>query len=107
MRLSIFFHSTRLYASTECLHHPLQTITNTKYWNAKIKNSWVSLRALWVVHTLRATRKNDPLGSDLTDSFGADIVTNNFALNVGFANSPSNQLGILGAEVEHQYLFVG
>ncbi len=69
--------------------------------------SGIALRRARLVDAGGPAGKDQPLGSQLANPLGGDVVSNDFAVDVLLPHAPGDQLRILRPEIQHQYLFVG
>lgn len=75
--------------------------------NAQFKNFRIALRRAVFVDAFGATGKDDAFGGKFGDSLGGDVVPQNLAVHVLFANAASNQLRVLRTEIQHNDSLAG
>ncbi len=67
----------------------------------------IALGCAGFVHAGGSARENDSLGLQLTNPLSGDVVANDLAVDILFANSAGDELRVLGSEVEDQDSFLG
>ena len=60
------------------------------------------MRAVGFVHGFRATGQDDAFRGEFADRSVIHVERVQFAVNANFANATSDQLGVLGTEVQNQ-----
>ena len=92
--------------SSQRLASQLHTIANTKDRNSHTENVRMATRGPFFVDTSWATRENQSAGRTAANLFQANIVTDNFTVDVLLTYPSSNQLRVLRTEIEYQYAFL-
>ena len=85
----------------------VQAVADAQHRQAEAEDVRVALRRPRLVHARRPAGENQPLGGQLANPLGRDVVSHDFAVDVLLPHPPRDQLGILRPEIEHQHLFVG
>lgn len=93
--------------STKGVAGDLHAIADTEDRDSQLKDGGVNFGRTWAVDAGGASGKNQAAGSELPDSLGSQIMSNDLAKNILIADSTSDQLGGLRPEVHHQYQLVG
>ncbi len=92
------------HLATEKVGDELHSVTDPQDRHAKLKNRWGQLGSTLRIDRGRATRENQP--RNLTSFIFIWWLTKgpNLTVDVLLTDSPSDQLGVLGAEVQDQNL---
>ena len=88
--------------ATEGLGHGLESVADTEHRDAEIEHRWIELGRTVGIYAGRPAGEHDGprvLGLDLLDGRG---VCNDLGEDPGLTDPPGDQLGVLGAEVDHQ-----
>ncbi|MNE28168.1 hypothetical protein D3C80_1216000 [compost metagenome] len=86
---------------TAQLHrHRLHAVAYAKHRNAGFKDVLRRARAVVFSGAFRATRQNNAAWIKFTDLCFRDIPCPQFTINAKFTNATSNELRVLGAEVQ-------
>ena len=86
--------------AAERVHHELQSVADAEHGDAKIEDSLVGQRRVFVVHRRRPARKNDPHRRVAANLFQAGVERQNDREDFLFADAARDQLRILRAKVE-------
>ncbi len=86
---------------TERLAGQLHAVANAQHRDAQLKDFGVASGRPGFVNAGRASRQDDAFGSEFSQSLGRNVVPQNLAVNVLFADAPGDQLRVLGTEVQH------
>src|SRR5688572_7296691 len=97
---AVFSFGSRHHLSAQVPGHKLHPIADTKDWNAKVVDSLITSRRALLVDGVRTAGKYDSTGRVLTNDFKRCVERHDLRVHVRFANPPSNQLRVLGTEIE-------
>jgi hypothetical protein len=86
--------------------HGLHAIADAEHRHAQLEHRLGGARRLLFRHRGRTAGEDDPLGGEGTDEFPRHVIGMQFAVDVGLAHAPGDQLSVLGAEIEDQDLVV-
>src|SRR5262245_48478901 len=80
----------------------VHAITNPQEWHGDVQHSHVEHRCSFGIHTGRSPGENNPFRIQLTDPVKRHIVRMNFAIDMRFAHTASDQLSVLAAKIENE-----
>jgi len=103
---AVFTPGATSHLAPKLLHQKLHPVTDAEDGNAKMEDAPVHFGRLRGVHAGRAAAENDSLGPEGEDFPHGDGVGNDLGIDVGFADPPGDDLGVLGAEIEDQDPFL-
>ena len=106
-RPAVLARRRTLHGAAEGLAGQMQAVTDAQHGQAEVEDVGIALRRPRFVDAGGPARQNQSLGGQFANPLGRDVVSNDLAVDVLLSHSPGDQLGILRAEIEHQYLFVG
>ena len=95
-------HTATDLATLELLRDQLHSVTDTQNGNAEVIDRRIKRRCTIDMHTLGATRQNDRRRLTPNDLLGSDSVGHYLAVYVELANTPRNELRVLGSEVNDE-----
>ena len=88
--------------AAQLLGHGLHAVADTENRYAQVKYSLWGARAAGFVYRLRATGQDDAFRGEFADRCVVHVERVQFAVNADFAHAASDQLGVLGTEVQDQ-----
>ena len=89
--------------AAELLGDQLRAVADAEDRDPELVDADVELRRALDVHARRATRQDDRVGRPLGDLGGRDPVRHDLGVHVQLADSPGDQLCVLGAEVDDEH----
>ncbi len=92
--------------AAQCPAHQLHAVANTEDRDAGIEDGRVNLRCAGFVARRRSTGEDDSDRLAGKNLFKVRIGRNNFAVDLALADTPRDQLGVLCAKVEDNYIFL-
>lgn len=98
---SVFASGAMFDLSTEVMGHELHAVTDAKDGDTEVKDRRIGLGCAFGVDAGRATAENDAARVEFGDFGGGEVVANDLRVDLGFADTPSDDLGVLGTEVEN------
>ena len=84
----------------------LHAVADAEDRDAEPKKFDVALRRAGFVDAARTAGEDDPFGRDLAESGGRDVVADDFAVDLLFADAAGDELRVLRTEVEDDDLFI-
>jgi len=88
--------------AAQLLGHGLHAVADTEDGHAQVEYGLRATRAVGFVHGLRATGKDDAFRCEFADRFVVHVERMQFAVHTDFTHAASDQLGVLGTEIEDQ-----
>ena len=107
MRPAILPGWRALHLAAQRLADQLHAIADAQHGQAEVEDFRVAPRRARLVDAGRPAGQDQPLGGQLANPFGRQVVPHNFAVNLLLPHPPGDQLGVLRAEIQHQDLLVG
>ena len=89
------------YLPTELMGHELHSVADPKDGDAEVKDRRIGLGSAFTVDATGATTEDDAARVEVSDFGGGEIVANDLRVDLGFADATSDDLGVLGTEVEN------
>ena len=105
-RAAVFAPAGMRNLATKCGRHCLESVANTEDRNTLLEQCRIDLRCTVGIHTRRPTRQDDCSGLVCHHFTDAGSVRHNFGEDLGLANAPSNQLRVLGPEINDEYFLI-
>src|SRR6185295_4736813 len=99
-------HAPRLDPAAELLRHGLHAVADAEYRRAGFEGGARRPAGRLLVGRQVAAGENDSAGAEAAHEVVGDVVGMDLAVDPGFAHPAGDQLGVLGAEVEDEDLFV-
>ena len=96
----VFF--TGHHGAAQLLGHGLHAVADAQHRHALLERRLRGPRGLGGGDGFRAAGEDDALGVEFGDVLGGGVEGADFAVDADFAYAASDQLGVLGAEVEDQ-----
>ncbi len=91
------------HAPTEHLASQLHAIADAEHGDAEREQRRIAAGRVRLVDARRAPGQDDSLRCELPDAVRRDVVADDFAVDVLLADAASDQLRVLGAEVENEH----
>ena len=88
---------------TERLAGSLHSVADAEHRNAECEQTGITPGGIGLVDAGRPTGQNDAFGGNFSHPFRGNVVPDDLAVDMLFADAAGNQLGVLGAEVEHKH----
>ena len=98
---SVFASGAMFYLSTEVMRHELHAVADAKDGDTEVKDRRIGLGRAFGVDAGRATAEDDAARVEFGDFVGGEVVANDLGVDLGFADATSDDLGVLGTEVEN------
>src|SRR5258706_4610933 len=99
-------HLAGLDAAAELLRHGLHAVADAEYRHAELEHRLRGAPGRLLIGRHVAARQDHAARAELAHERVADIAGVNLAVDLGFADAPRDQLRVLGAEIEDEYLLV-
>ena len=93
--------------AAEGLAGELHPVADTEDGDTQVEQSFVALRGTFFVNAVGAAREDDAFGGQFGDAFGGDVMANDLAIHILFANAAGDQLRVLRSKIEDQDALVG
>src|SRR5712664_2314341 len=100
---AIFAARRRLHFPAQVIGEPLHAIADSEHRNAEREHARVAFGGLRVVDRPGPTGKHDAGGFELADFIERRGARKNGGEDLLLANAAGNELGVLAAEIEHDY----
>ena len=104
---AVFAGRRALHLAAQRLAGQLHSVADAQHGQPEAEDFRIALRRARLVDAGRPAGEDDPLGGQLADPLGREVVADDLAIDVLLAHPPGDQLRVLRAEIEHQHLFVG
>ena len=104
---SIFTHGSLLHPAAQYMHHKLCAVAKSQHGNAQFKKRLLISRSTGFITTVRSTCQNNSLRIHRLNLLQIRLVRIYLAVNIAFSDTPCNQLIVLPAKVNDDYLFPG
>src|SRR4051812_36144603 len=91
--------------AAERLAGQLHAVADAEDGDAKIKEGRVAVRSAGFVDAGRTAGEDETTGTQFSDACGRQVMAHQLAENILLADAPSDELGVLRAEVEDQDAF--
>ena len=104
--LAVLSHRSLLYLSAQHMHHQLRAIAQTENRDPKLKQFLCISRRSLLITTVRSPGQDDPLRVLFLNLLNTRLVGIYFTVNITFSDAPCNQLIVLTAKVNDDYLFL-
>ena len=101
-----FTLSTAFDFATQLLSHGLHPIADPQHWHASVEDGRARLVVAFFVGAHMRARENDAFRGEFFDEFCRHIIRMNFAINMRFSNTTSDELSHLAAEVKNKNTIV-
>lgn len=98
---SVFASGAVFDLSTEVMRHELHAVADAKDGDTEFKDRGIGLGRAFGVDAGRATAEDDAARMEFGDFGGGEVVANDLRVDLGFTDAPSDDLGVLGTEVEN------
>jgi hypothetical protein len=98
---SVFASAAVFYLAPELMGHELHAVADAKDGDTEVKDRRIGLGRAFGVDAGRATAEDDATRVEFGDFLGGEVVANDLGVDLGFADAPSDDLGVLGTEVEN------
>lgn len=98
---SVFASAAVFYLPTELMGHELHAVADAKDGDTEVKDRRIGLGSAFGVDAGRATAEDDATRVEFGDFVGGEVVANDLGVDLGFADAPSDDLGVLRTEVEN------
>ena len=92
-------------AAAQGIAGQLHAVADAQHRDAQPEDLRVAAGSALLVHAGGTSREDDAARSHLQNSGGRDVVPDDLAVDVLFAHPPRDELGVLGAEIEHEHPF--
>ena len=106
LRLAILSHRSLLHLPPQHMHHQLCAVAQTEHRDPKLKQLLCISRRSLLITTVRSSGQNDPLRVHFLNLFKIRPVGIYLTINIAFSDTSCNQLVILTAKVNDNYLFL-
>ena len=100
--ISEFLEGRRHHASTELGRHGMQAVTDTEHRHIQFEHDRGRLRPVLGVNGLGTAGKDDAPGCELQNVTGMAVPGHDLAVHADFPDTPGDQLGVLGSEIQDQ-----
>ena len=104
--LAVFALEPFLHPAAEKLREQLHAKTDAQHRHAQVEDVLIRQRRILGVHAGRAAGQDDALGLEPGDLRGGRVEAQDLGIDVALADAAGNHLGVLGAEIEEDDLFV-
>jgi hypothetical protein len=84
------------------MHHELQPVADAKDGLVHFEEPSITGWRPMMVDARRSTRENKPSYARVLHRRSREIVPREFRVNAALPNAPTNQMGVLGPEVQHE-----
>jgi hypothetical protein len=78
----------------------LHAVTDSQYWKTAFKHKTGELRRLRIIHATRPPTQDQAARLEGQHLLRWRVVVKKLTIDPGFANTPSDELAVLGAKVE-------
>jgi hypothetical protein len=104
---AVFAALTSTYFTPELMSDQLRPVTDAQNRNSQLEDLRIETWRSLDVNTLGSPRQHDRSRTPSGDLSGRDPMRNDLGVDVMLPDAPSDQLGVLGAEIDHQHRRVG
>ena len=88
--------------AAERLDHELETVADAQHRDAEAEDGRVAFRGVGLVYARGAAAQDDARGRGGADLFRRGLPGDDPAVDVEFADTPGDELAVLGSEIQHE-----